>query len=208
MRLQLGDPGVFCALIGQSLLCQQDGAKAKMHRPLQVLHASATDTAIAIAIRRHSVTNSDALNDTAEPSSNHTKLPTPSGISTGYKPKIVRMTEQNPPKSAGAGDAAAGIPFYEKQRQHLKELIARKRTLEKRLVRTTPGDYESPAPCARKQQCQIVLTAKCNRLRRRTQSTRRRRNTSRPRPRGILSWDSTTTPRARAPRLLRGARLA
>jgi chromatin modification-related protein EAF6 len=50
------------------------------------------------------------------------------------------------PKSAGAngsGDgvsssSAAGIPFYEKQRQHLKELITRKRTLEKRLVRFPP----------------------------------------------------------------------
>jgi hypothetical protein len=41
----------------------------------------------------------------------------------------------------GTGDAntasssAAGIPFYEKQRQHLKELIAKKRALEKKLVR-------------------------------------------------------------------------
>ncbi|KAK3300054.1 histone acetyltransferase subunit NuA4-domain-containing protein [Chaetomium fimeti] len=56
------------------------------------------------------------------------------------------MTGNVPPggntKSAGAngpgGDAAssssaAGIPFYEKQRQQLKELISRKRTLEKKL---------------------------------------------------------------------------
>jgi len=45
-------------------------------------------------------------------------------------------------KSAGANgssdtasSSAAGIPFYEKQRQHLKELIARRRALEKKLVR-------------------------------------------------------------------------
>ncbi|EAQ93602.1 hypothetical protein CHGG_01837 [Chaetomium globosum CBS 148.51] len=56
------------------------------------------------------------------------------------------MTENAPPgsnsKSTGAngtgGDAAssssaAGIPFYEKQRQQLKELISRKRALEKKL---------------------------------------------------------------------------
>ncbi|KAK0632130.1 histone acetyltransferase subunit NuA4-domain-containing protein [Immersiella caudata] len=52
------------------------------------------------------------------------------------------MTEQNnPPKSAGANDAAAGIPFYEKQRQHLKELIARKRALEKRLAAQEEAIY-------------------------------------------------------------------
>jgi chromatin modification-related protein EAF6 len=37
----------------------------------------------------------------------------------------------------GGGDAAgsaAGIPFYEKQRQHLKSLIAQRRALERKLV--------------------------------------------------------------------------
>lgn len=36
----------------------------------------------------------------------------------------------------GTTDGAAGIPYYEKQRQHLKELLNKKKLLEKRLVRT------------------------------------------------------------------------
>ncbi|KAL2259389.1 hypothetical protein VTK26DRAFT_6963 [Humicola hyalothermophila] len=36
--------------------------------------------------------------------------------------------------SSSSAAASAGIPFYEKQRQHLKELITRKRALEKRLA--------------------------------------------------------------------------
>ena len=55
------------------------------------------------------------------------------------------MAENQAPKPAGpnaasgdaAGSSAAGIPFYEKQRQHLKELISRRRALEKKLVRPT-----------------------------------------------------------------------
>lgn len=35
----------------------------------------------------------------------------------------------------GTTDGAAGIPYYEKQRQHLKELLNKKKLLEKRLVR-------------------------------------------------------------------------
>jgi chromatin modification-related protein EAF6 len=58
------------------------------------------------------------------------------------------MAENQTPKPSGpnaasgeaAGSSAAGIPFYEKQRQHLKELISRRRALEKKLVRPTrPG---------------------------------------------------------------------
>jgi chromatin modification-related protein EAF6 len=51
------------------------------------------------------------------------------------------MTENAPPGVGGAPGvagnnpgAAAGIPYYEKQRQHLRDMIARKRALEKRLV--------------------------------------------------------------------------
>ncbi|KAL2023476.1 hypothetical protein VTK56DRAFT_2472 [Thermocarpiscus australiensis] len=36
--------------------------------------------------------------------------------------------------AAAAAAAGAGIPFYEKQRQHLKDLIARRRALEKKLA--------------------------------------------------------------------------
>ncbi|KAK3341199.1 histone acetyltransferase subunit NuA4-domain-containing protein [Lasiosphaeria hispida] len=54
------------------------------------------------------------------------------------------MAENAPAKLAGAGandTAAAGIPFYEKQRQHLKELIARKRALEKRIATQEDSIY-------------------------------------------------------------------
>ena len=61
------------------------------------------------------------------------------------KNKDSTMAENQTPKPAGpnaasgdaAGSSAAGIPFYEKQRQHLKELISRRRALEKKLVRST-----------------------------------------------------------------------
>jgi hypothetical protein len=128
----MADPAVFCALIGHRLTHQHDRA---VHKPLQVLHVSViVDNAI-----RHR--NRDAL-DNAETASDCATLQQPNGNFTGHKPKTVRMTEQNnPPKSAGASDAAAGIPFYEKQRQHLKELIARKRALEKRLVQLPSSTY-------------------------------------------------------------------
>ncbi|KAK5657090.1 hypothetical protein OQA88_3618 [Cercophora sp. LCS_1] len=50
------------------------------------------------------------------------------------------MTE-NGAKPAGDA-AAAGIPYYEKQRAHLKELIARRRTLEKRITNTEDSIYQ------------------------------------------------------------------
>jgi hypothetical protein len=51
----------------------------------------------------------------------------------------MKTTDNGPAKSGAATDtAAAGIPFYEKRRQDLKELIAKKRALEKRLVCPPP----------------------------------------------------------------------
>lgn len=45
------------------------------------------------------------------------------------------MAENVAPKAAATnGDSAAGLPFYEKQRQHLKELLAKKRNLDKKIV--------------------------------------------------------------------------
>lgn len=51
------------------------------------------------------------------------------------------MTENAPPSAGGGASVAgsntgpaAGIPYYEKQRQHLRQMITRKRELEKRLV--------------------------------------------------------------------------
>jgi chromatin modification-related protein EAF6 len=62
------------------------------------------------------------------------------------------MTENAPPGPGGGASvagsnpgAAAGIPYYEKQRQHLREMIARKRALEKRLVRS-PSFYGTISP--------------------------------------------------------------
>jgi len=47
------------------------------------------------------------------------------------------MAENNPPKGSTVANGE-GIPFYEKQRQHLKELITRKRAVEKRIVSSRP----------------------------------------------------------------------
>lgn len=169
MRVHLGDPEIFCAMIGHRFTWA-------VHQPLQVLHVSATDTTI-----RHQ--NQDALDDFDASSGNHANH---NGNSSAHRPKTVRMTEQgNPPKSAGAGDAAAGIPFYEKQRQHLKELIARKRALEKRLVLVpdAPGLLEK-------------RLTNCHRPRKKSQSITRRPSTWRTPPRGISLRGSTAIPRA------------
>jgi chromatin modification-related protein EAF6 len=54
------------------------------------------------------------------------------------------MAENATPKAAAVnGDSAAGIPFYEKQRQHLKELLAKKRALDKRIVSDAPHHPKS-----------------------------------------------------------------
>lgn len=46
------------------------------------------------------------------------------------------MTESQAPNGGVPNPGAAGIPFYEKTRQELKSLIARKKLLEKKLVRS------------------------------------------------------------------------
>lgn len=59
--------------------------------------------------------------------------------SAGNGPKVAAGTAGPNGTGAGATDAAAsstaGIPFYEQQRKQLKELILRRRALEKKLVR-------------------------------------------------------------------------
>lgn len=52
-------------------------------------------------------------------------------------PKPAAATANGVDGASAQSSAAAGIPFYEKQRQHLKELITRKRMLDKRLVRSS-----------------------------------------------------------------------
>ncbi|CCC11578.1 unnamed protein product [Sordaria macrospora k-hell] len=42
----------------------------------------------------------------------------------------------------GTTDGAAGIPYYEKQRQHLKELLNKKKLLEKRLLAQEESIYQ------------------------------------------------------------------
>ncbi|KAK1830297.1 NuA4-domain-containing protein [Podospora conica] len=81
---------------------------------------------------------------TDAPSSNDTNSPAPAKQPLDDASKIptdpaMKMTDNGgaAKSGSGAGDAAAaGIPFYEKRRQELKELIARKRALEKRLTLT------------------------------------------------------------------------
>jgi len=43
------------------------------------------------------------------------------------------MAENAPHAGAASGDAP-GLPYYEKSRQHLKELLVKRRTLERQLV--------------------------------------------------------------------------
>lgn len=55
------------------------------------------------------------------------------------------MAENNAPTTGANGDVPAGVPFYEKSRQHLKELLARKRMLERTLV-SSRAPHHCPAP--------------------------------------------------------------
>ncbi|KAK1755117.1 NuA4-domain-containing protein [Echria macrotheca] len=52
------------------------------------------------------------------------------------------MTENGASKPPPSGDAAAGIPFYEKQRSHLKELITKRRAIERRLAMQEDAIYQ------------------------------------------------------------------
>ncbi len=55
------------------------------------------------------------------------------------------MSENAQPANGGSADAP-GIPFYEKSRQQLKELLQKRRQLERQLVRARPP---LPSPSAR-----------------------------------------------------------
>ena len=136
MRLQL-DEGAFCALIGYRFSFPRDDGSRTVPRPFQahqVIHVSATE---ALSTENHpgKAILRDALSSKIR--SNQCRVQKPHGSSNNGAKAQTKMTENNAtPKSAGTGDAAAGIPFYEKQRQHLKDLIAKRRALEKRIVRT------------------------------------------------------------------------
>ncbi|GAB1310119.1 chromatin modification-related protein eaf6 [Madurella fahalii] len=56
--------------------------------------------------------------------------------SASSAPKPAAAAANGVDGASASSSAAAGIPFYEKQRQHLKELIARKRMLDKKLAAT------------------------------------------------------------------------
>jgi chromatin modification-related protein EAF6 len=47
---------------------------------------------------------------------------------------MTEATSANASSGDTANSSAAGIPYYEKQRQHLKELIFKRKQLEKKLV--------------------------------------------------------------------------
>lgn len=74
----------------------------------------------------------------------HTQQATRDRIGVGE----LAMMDNSGPKM-GTADGAAGIPYYEKQRQHLKELLNKKKLLEKRLVgiavATNEPSVDSPA---------------------------------------------------------------
>ncbi len=56
-------------------------------------------------------------------------------------PGVSKSNGSNGTNGDTTSSSAAGIPFYEKQRQHLKELIGRRRALEKKLVGFPPAQY-------------------------------------------------------------------
>ena len=114
------DSGAFCPLIGhrsqsqaRALWSQADAPSPSRHQPLPNQQFYATSN-----------------------SNNKEKRPAETLIEQDGD---LIMTENGAPKTGGTAPdgTAAGIPFYEKQRQHLKELIARKRALEKRIVGPT-----------------------------------------------------------------------
>ncbi len=66
--------------------------------------------------------------------------------SRAFFESLEEMAENNAPKGVSAKEAVAGVPFYERQRQHLKELISKRRLLEKRIV--SASDISSFYPLA------------------------------------------------------------
>lgn len=59
------------------------------------------------------------------------------------------MTESQAPNGGVPNPGAAGIPFYEKTRQELKSLIARKKLLEKKLAAEEELIYEKETESSR-----------------------------------------------------------
>ena len=57
------------------------------------------------------------------------------------------MVETTQPTAAGAGGGDAGMPFYEKSRAKLKELLAKRRNLEKQLVSGLPRFAQMVVAC-------------------------------------------------------------
>jgi len=68
-------------------------------------------------------------------------------IALTINPSNATMAENAPPAGGTSGDAP-GLPYYEKSRQHLKELLAKRRNLERQLVRLPHATMS-----ARRQRC-------------------------------------------------------
>ncbi|KAK3904317.1 histone acetyltransferase subunit NuA4-domain-containing protein [Staphylotrichum tortipilum] len=73
-------------------------------------------------------------------------------MTEGAAPGVGKNSGPNGTNGDMGSSSAAGIPFYEKQRQHLKELIGRRRALEKKLasteehIATKESDYLEATP--------------------------------------------------------------
>lgn len=128
----------FCPLIGFR-------QKERIHRnrPSSLRRDATMATVEQPTVPATDVLSSNVTNSSTPAQQNHDTPNIPAD-------PAMKMTDNGPAKSGAATDtAAAGIPFYEKRRQDLKELIAKKRALEKRLVRHPPPPppplHQSPA---------------------------------------------------------------
>jgi hypothetical protein len=134
------ETGIFCALIGGRGLVTTLGDSAvhpsTRHRLAPIIDYQDQDSSLDFLSLGAGKTDGSSVSDS----------------------KMTESTAAGGPAAKAAGpngtsdaaaSSAAGIPFYEKQRQHLKELIARRRAMEKKLVRP-PAPLPPPPPYERR----------------------------------------------------------